>query len=191
MALTYKLGTEEIGTDEATGILSGDTDPGTTQDGTITRLALADEEIATDYEASAGDFDDHDHSAAGQKLGSKGRALATGAIITAKIDDLAVTGAKIATGAVTTAKIDDGAVTEAKLGDAAEHDFGTVAAGATVTWTHNYGIVLFGHIETPETAGVGDCLGEFMAVALTINAVSVYNGSGDACPARYVYRGGI
>lgn len=185
MSLTYAISDSEISPSPDRGKITGDATPATLHLGVITKLAQNSDGLKTDLEASAADFDTHDHDGSGgPPIGTGGEeSISPGAITTAKIRDLAITGAKIASGAVTTAKIDDNTIALAKLGACRTSGTIAVSSGGT-TFTHGLG---YYPVFSAEWVGALDANAEFLtAYHSSVNAIRL---GGVDCNARVLYWG--
>lgn len=153
MSLTYTISDAEISTNPATGKITGDAAPGSTQDGVVTKMAKSHDELKADLEALKAIFDAHDHDPAtgtgggGPPIGTGGvHAIAAGAITTAKIADANVTYAKVAAGAVGSTAIQDNSIVRGDISTPVSLTK-TIAASASADFTHNAGRHAFYHVE--------------------------------------------
>lgn len=197
--LNTHVSNPETSANPATGLVTGDTDPSSTQDGPITKLRDQDGDIETDILDLVTIWNPHNHAggSGGPPIGTGPldedenptvvRAIKDNAVRNAKIADGDITGAITEDDAIGEAEILDESVTQAKLGAPSTYPasgFRTVAPGSSLTFTHNKGRYLLFHVE-----GNGSDM-EAVKISETLNAISALNAEGAApLPMRIVYYG--
>lgn len=141
MSMATRISNAEVSSNPATGLVTGDSNPATTQAGVITKLRDQADELAAFIAVLKAIFDPHDHDPAnptgggGRQIGAGGAvSILADAITRAKIGAGAITYLKVALAAVTTQKIADGTVEKAQVG-APSVKYLSIPAGDSATWT--------------------------------------------------------
>lgn len=121
--LTDFIADQDLSSNPATGKVTGDTNPASTQNGVITKLRDIDTDEATDLVAEAGIFDPHNHDPGlgsgpgGRPIGTGGvAAIGAGQVVQSIIRAGAITGGKTADNAIGTAELADDTIAKDQVG---------------------------------------------------------------------------
>ncbi len=156
-----------------------------TNKGVIEKLRDIDADLKKALEAAKTAFDAHDHSAAGKgtPLGTGGAdSFSSGAVTTAKLGNLSVSGAKLQAGSISAAKISDDSVGGSKIGNANATAF-SIAASSTWVWNPGLGYIPLFHVESADARDIS------VHGILTGNSVTLSNTTLSTVTGEVVWRG--
>jgi len=130
MALSDFIADQDVSSNPATGKVTGDTTPGSTQNGVVTKLRDMDTDEDTDLVALAAIFDAHDHTTGGQPIGTGGApAIGSAQVVQSIIRAGAITGGKTADNAIGTAELADDTIAKEQVGTCVSATKSTSGAG--------------------------------------------------------------